>query len=496
MRDLDSRNGSLARGQRIRELATDAPLRVEVGPLAIVFAPAAAGAQILLDLANAPAGTDPVGEGPAATTIVADRWRRLLLALDAAVQRGSGLGRGSRLQLLGDVVVAHGLLAGLRVSATGDGAAVLLAESGETCAPRHFRCVGLEMAWTAAANALDVPQVEALLGLLARLSDRASEAGAPTCANTPADVAAITSDAAFAQSLRALARVAPSTLTVLLTGESGAGKDVVARWLHAMSRRSEGAILAWNCAAIPKDLIESELFGIERGVATGVSERAGILERACGGTVFLDEVGELPIDLQAKLLRALEAREVYRVGARSATVIDVRFIAATNQSLDAAIRDGRFRLDLFHRLAGYEFEVPPLRARRADIVRLTRSFLDEASGALGRNCPGATEAALAALLDYAWPGNVRELRNEMQRVALQLEPGEPLDIRHLSARLRVGVGAPPQPLALDAALQRAERDALGCALELAQGDLDRAQSLLGIGRSTLYRKLKGYGLMG
>ncbi|MBK7144332.1 MAG: sigma 54-interacting transcriptional regulator [Xanthomonadales bacterium] len=491
LRDLDSRNGTRAQGQRIRELATDAPLRVELGPLVIVFAPAAAGAQILLDLAATPASRGSAKEPAAATTIAADRWRRLILALDEAVQRGSGLGRGLRLQLLGDALVAQGFFAGLRITADVEDAAVVLADCGVLDGAVHGQRAGLHLAWTVGPMAPDAPLVEALLGLIARLSDRVVDTGGGGGATASAEVALITSDAMFAQSLRALGKVAPSSLTVLLTGESGSGKDVVARWVHAQSDCRDAAFVAWNCAAIPKDLIEAELFGIERGVATGVSERVGILERARGGTVFLDEIGELPVDLQAKLLRAVEAREVFRVGARTATAIDVRFIAATNQALDAAVREGRFRLDLFHRLAGFEFEVPPLRARRTDVIRLTRAFLEEATAALGRSCPGVTEAALAALLEYSWPGNVRELRNEMQRAALQLEPGEPFDLRHLGARVRTP--ASTQPLTLDAALLRAERDALGCALELARGDLDRVQALLGIGRSTLYRKLKEHG---
>ena len=292
---------------------------------------------------------------------------------------------------------------------------------------------------------------------------------------------------------RGAGKVARGTVPVMILGESGAGKEVLARWLHARSPRAAGPFLAVNCAALPKELLESELFGIEKGVATGVEARPGLLERGSGGTVFLDEVGDMALETQAKVLRVLENPTLYRVGGRVPVQVDVRFLAATNRDLDALVEEGGFRRDLYHRLAAFEIRLPPLRERREEIPSLAAGFFHRELAKQGAASPGITRAALGALVVYPWPGNVRELQNEIAKAALLLEPGEALDLHHLSPRVRQ-TPAGPRPLTLDETVGRAEREAFAVALAAAGGDAPRAMELLGISRTTYYRKLKELGL--
>jgi transcriptional regulator with PAS, ATPase and Fis domain len=279
-------------------------------------------------------------------------------------------------------------------------------------------------------------------------------------------------------------------VAVLILGESGSGKEVLARWLHARSRRAAGPFLAVNCAALPRELLEAELFGIEKGVATGVEARPGLLERANGGAVFLDEVGDMAPETQAKMLRVLESTSLYRVGGKQPVQVDVRFLAATNRDLDALVEQGGFRRDLFHRLAAFQVRLPPLRERRAEIPSLAARFFHRELEKNGLASPGITRAALGALVRHPWPGNVRELQNEIAKAALLLEPGEPLDLQHLSPRIRAAESAPPAPLTLEETVRRAEREAFAVALAAAEGDAGRAMELLGVSRTTYYRKLK------
>jgi DNA-binding NtrC family response regulator len=292
---------------------------------------------------------------------------------------------------------------------------------------------------------------------------------------------------------RGAGKVARGSVPVMILGESGSGKEVLAHWIHARSRRAAGPFLAVNCAALPKELLESELFGIEKGVATGVEARPGLLERGSGGTVFLDEVGDMAVETQAKVLRVLENPVLFRVGGRNPVQVDVRFLAATNRDLDALVEEGGFRRDLYHRLAAYEVRLPPLRERREEIPSLAASFFHRELAKGGAASPGITRAALGALVLYAWPGNVRELQNEIAKAALLLEPGEPLDLHHLSLRVR-RMPSGSQPLTLDETVHRAECEAFAVALAAAGGDAHRAMELLGISRTTYYRKLKELGL--
>ncbi len=292
---------------------------------------------------------------------------------------------------------------------------------------------------------------------------------------------------------RGAGKVARGDVPVLVLGESGSGKEVLARWLHGRSRRAAGPFLAVNCAALPRELLESELFGIEKGVATGVEARPGLLERGSGGTVFLDEVGDMAPETQAKVLRVLENPVLFRVGGRTPVQVDVRFVAATNRDLVALVEEGGFRRDLYHRLAAFEVKLPPLRERREEIPSLAARFFHREVAKGGGASSGITRAALAVLVLYPWPGNVRELQNEIAKAALLLEPGEALDLHHLSSRIRQEP-AISRALTLDETVRRAEREAFAVALAAAEGDAQRAMELLGVSRTTYYRKIKELGL--
>ncbi len=295
-------------------------------------------------------------------------------------------------------------------------------------------------------------------------------------------------------------KVAPTETTVLLTGESGTGKEVVARAVHRASARSSGPFVALNCAALPEQLLESELFGYEKGAFTGAyASRAGRLEQAAGGTLFLDEAGETSPLVQAKLLRVLEAREFQRLGGAKVLKADVRIVAATNRDLHAAMARGDFREDLFYRLSVFEIHLPPLRERPEDVLLLTERFLEDLSRNVGRPAPGVSREARELLLSYSWPGNVRELRNALERAVI-LSEGGLVQVEHLpiavarSGAARVASAAaielPQGGLDLDAL----EKTLVTQALEMAKNNRSRAAKLLGLTRAQLYTRLERYGL--
>ena len=289
------------------------------------------------------------------------------------------------------------------------------------------------------------------------------------------------------------ARVARGDVGVMILGESGTGKEVLSRYLHRASNRRSGPFLGLNCAALPRELLESELFGIEKGVATGVDARAGRFELASGGTLFLDEIGDMAADTQAKILRVLQSGEVYRLGAQNPRTIDVRIVAATNQDIRSMLADGSFRADLFHRIATWVVDLPPLRHRRADIPNLAAHFLSNAAAANGVAIGGISRAALDALLAFRWPGNIRQLENEMSRAALFLDEGELLDTARLSEEVRTARSG-GNPATLAELLERVERDEIVIALEAAAGNTDEAAERLGLSRATLYRRIKALGI--
>jgi transcriptional regulator with PAS, ATPase and Fis domain len=248
-----------------------------------------------------------------------------------------------------------------------------------------------------------------------------------------------------------------------------------------------------NCAALPRDLLESELFGVERGVATGVDARAGKFEAAHGGTLFLDEIGDMAPETQARILRVLAEGEVFRIGGHSARPADVRVISATNRDIDAMVDDGRFRTDLYHRIADWVVELPALRRRRADIPNLAAHFLARACTERGVSAAGISRAAVDALVGYDWPGNVRQLEKEMGRAALFLEDGELLDTARLQPVVTEASGVSAQQTLRDVR-EQAEREHIERVLDQCGGAVAEAAKILGIGLSTLYARMKALGV--
>ncbi|MBO8164595.1 MAG: sigma 54-interacting transcriptional regulator [Brevibacillus sp.] len=326
--------------------------------------------------------------------------------------------------------------------------------------------------------------------------------------------------AALQATIQVARKVAQTDATVLLYGESGVGKELFARAIHQASRRHDQPFIAINCGAIPASLFESELFGYQGGAFTGAEKRGkpGKLELADGGTLFLDEVGELPLELQVKLLRALQERQFYRVGGTEPITVNTRIVAATNRRLEQLVAEGRFREDLYYRLNVFTLEIPPLRERREDIAELVQLFLQEASALHGQPVPRISTEVMQALLAYPWPGNVRELKNTMERLSILQENGVIL-AEHLPSQIRTHSAVSPlsavysapsvsrrlpfadtspdsvfpygsvSPSAAD------ERTRIIAALDRTYGNKKAAAQLLGISRGTLYNKLRKYGLL-
>ncbi|MBI5095290.1 MAG: sigma-54-dependent Fis family transcriptional regulator [Candidatus Hydrogenedentes bacterium] len=281
-------------------------------------------------------------------------------------------------------------------------------------------------------------------------------------------------------------RVAESKATVLILGESGAGKEILAQFIHACSSRSGTPLITVDCGTLPKDLIESELFGHEKGAFTGAeTQRKGRFEQADGGTLFLDEIGELPLALQPALLRVLESGEFRRVGGSQQLRADVRIIAATNRDLEKNAREGRFREDLFYRLNVFPIVAPPLRERRDDILPLAECFLRDRKQRL-------SPAAERLLVNYAWPGNLRELRNALERASI-LANGSLIIPSDLPQQIQAAP-AEPEPVPAAANMREVQRRAILEALEKTGGNKTRAATLLGISRRNLIYKLRDYGL--
>ena len=291
-------------------------------------------------------------------------------------------------------------------------------------------------------------------------------------------------------------QAASSDITVLIQGESGTGKELVAKSLHGNSLRKNGHFLAINCAAIPENLIESELFGHEQGSFTGAfRQRIGTFEYARGGTILLDEIGDMPLVLQTKLLRVLQERTIRRVGGTVSIPIDIRVIVATNKNLELATREGRFRKDLYYRISVFPIIIPPLREHREDIPLLVKHFLKKHTGSIDKSINTLSTAALQHLLQYEWPGNVRELENAIERAVL-LETTDVLQAVNLPPQLLPGAsrGEPPEPKTVNS-LEEVERQALLHALEVSANNMTKAAQFLEINRATLYRKLKKHNLL-
>ena len=306
--------------------------------------------------------------------------------------------------------------------------------------------------------------------------------------------------APWRQVLTQAAQVASTTTTVLLLGESGTGKEVVARMLHHASARRQGPFVALNCAALPEQLLEAELFGYERGAYTGATQsKPGQLEQAAGGTLFLDEVGEMSPSAQAKFLRVLQEREFQRLGGTRVLRSDVRIIAATNRDLPRGIAEGSFREDLYYRLNVFAIALPPLRDRRDDIMPLCDALLAEVAVGAVRTPAGISREAREALLDYHWPGNVRELRNVLERAAI-LGDGGVIGPEHLAVPAPVPVrtahvrAVAPPPVATGD-LRAMERAMIAQALHAARFNKSRAAKALGLTRHQLYVRMRRYGFL-
>ena len=354
------------------------------------------------------------------------------------------------------------------VTGVGPGASKFTLTGRDHCASmprRRSRCAQACLTWSARSNRPGRPRMRLnIIGRSANARRRLRSTG-PCSKST----------------------IAPSALSVLIQGETGTGKELLARFVHAASGR-KGAFVAVNCAALSRELLEAELFGIEAGVATGVSAREGRFFQADGGTLLLDEITEMPDDCQAKLLRVLQEREVVPVGARHARAIDVRILAATNREISARSgQNGPLRPDLIHRLAGWKVRLPPLRERAEDIPQLAGHFLARAARDAGRQPAGISHAAMDALCAHDWPGNVRELEQEMQRAALFVEHRELLGSRHLSPEIAnlEKVTADLQDVSAEA-----QRQAIEQALAKHDGNATHAARALGISRATLYRRMK------
>ncbi len=349
-------------------------------------------------------------------------------------------------------------------------------------------------------------------------SSASSAAAEPTAGATM-----VGASSAFNAACHMLQRVAPTTATVLFTGESGVGKEMFASMLHRISPRQAQPFVALNCAAIPETLVESELFGVERGAYTGAgASRPGRFERAHGGTLFLDEIATLSLVAQGKLLRALQEGEIERVGGTRTVTVDVRVVAATNVDLRQAVREGAFREDLYYRLNVFPIHLPPLRDRRDDIPLLMSHFLAHYQRKHQRQVPGFSQAAVKAMFNYTFPGNIRELQNLIERSVILVNDGEPIAPHHLfssgeqlstevlslqlgansTATLRMprGVDSTPEPHAPEGALpavaplHQAEAQLLRQALHSAAGNVASAARLLGISRATLAYRLRKFGI--
>ncbi len=404
------------------------------------------------------------------------------------------LGRGHAATVFVDHASVSRLHARLRIAASGK--EILLEDldsanrtrvSGRTLAPQTPTPVR-------AGDAIELGDVVVVIqrGHVARPAVRRSEA------------MTLGVSAAMREVERVVERIAPGSISVLVVGETGVGKEVLADAIHRQSRRAAKPFVRLNCAAVAEHLLESEWFGYERGAFTGaVQPKPGLLETADGGTVLLDEIGELPMALQAKLLRVVEERAVMRVGAVRARRIDVRFLAATHRDLEEEIAKGAFRQDLYFRLNGVTLLVPPLRERREEIGPLANVFIADAAAEGQRGvAPVLEPEALAWLEAYAWPGNVRELRNVVERAVL-LTPGDTISTRDLPERLKPAAPAPSSGArssppsnrgSLRDAVADVERQRVLDALAEAGGNQKKAAELLGIARGTLSARLEAFGI--
>jgi DNA-binding NtrC family response regulator len=539
LEDVGSRNGTRVNGVRVQRTRLQPGDEIRFGPVTLRLEevdPEDATLAIVVDGGDRP---DPGLPGSDTTgAAVDDQGRVSVVVLEALLARIGGpeqpdlpevvglLGRaldarsacvfetvdGEPVALatygpLPDLAHQQGIVEFIRHAPAAGGAITAFSLAGETplsCAVvpgRGAERIGLVVTGTLRSSRAEAEALlRIVLGALQRPRERAREAapGATVPELTfPKGYVAGNSPAvrALYAQLRPLVR---GDLPVLLLGETGVGKELLARTLHDSSPRRRGPFVAINCAAIPADLLEAEMFGIAKGVATGVTERRGRFQSAEGGTLLLDEIGDMPLELQAKLLRALQEKEVQPVGGAPAGV-DIRVIAATNSDLHRRMEEGRFRRDLYFRVAGFALHVPPLRERREDIPVLLEAFTRAAAREHGKTVRGFTVKALRTLVAYAWPGNVRELEHEAGRLVALCPQGEAIDSTMISPNILGGEpaqGTAPSAdtLDLEKNVDALERRLISQALAQAGGNRTRAAKLLGISRNGLAIKMERLGL--
>jgi len=507
VRDLDSRNGTRVNGSPIEgPTRVSAGDEITLGPVtAVVGVSSGLRARLsvgsLLDLEErleseldrSARYRRPVGlvmlhiDGPAdAADAVVDALAQRMRRMDFVAQYGAAeyavlLPEADR---AATEATAHRLAAELRATGHAEGIGTVYA--GLAVCPHDATRAGALMSRARTA--------------LRRARAGAGERGisrAPT-ESGPESAAVVVVDPLMKRVMEMARKVAETPITVLVLGETGCGKEIVAGEIHRQSPRAERPFLALNCSALSETLLESELFGHERGAFTGADRRKiGYFEAASGGTIFLDEVGELPQGVQAKLLRVLEQRTITRVGGTQPVTIDARVVCATNRDLEAEVERGRFREDLYFRIGAFTLVVPPLRDRRSEILPLAEHFARQFSGELGADAPGFTAAARAALERHDWPGNVRELRNAIER-AVVLAPTrspEPLiDVEHLPERLGGGTPEAVADGGIRGRVARLEKTEVAAALGAEDGNQTRAAARLGISRFALIRLMQKYGL--
>jgi DNA-binding NtrC family response regulator len=302
---------------------------------------------------------------------------------------------------------------------------------------------------------------------------------------------------AMQEVVRTVERIAQSDVALLITGESGTGKEVIADLVHALSPRSKNKIIKINCAALPRELIESELFGSVKGAYTGAhADREGLFRQAEGGTLLLDEISEMPVDTQSKLLRVLQDQEVRPVGGKTGYKTNCRILASTNRRPETAIKDGKLREDLFYRISAISIHLPPLRERRDDILPLANAFLKRFAAQANRNLQGFRADAIERLTAFDWPGNVRQLQNEIQRAVLLCEGGEiaASDLSITNVRTSIAMPISDEMDTNFTLLEGVERNVIIQTLKATEGNKVEAAKLLGVGRQTLYNKIKAYGI--
>lgn len=501
LHDLDSRNGIEIGGRRLQLAQGLRPgdrFRIGEVEIGIEAVDASDASPATPALAAPERGPQP---SPAATVVSASRQGFAGQVLPALLHAAaSGLGFSELAARTVASLVEFGVL-GAAVQC-GDDALLARAGNTDTHACSCFVAADLRLhLWHdgSVSDAGLAPLAQPVLDLLVIASATLAAVADNRHSRRPAVAAELAPPASANPVVRELYRqaaiVAGSRLNVLIEGESGTGKELFASYLHAAAGLPDHRFVALNCAALPRDLLDAELFGIEAGVATGVAARAGRFEQAHDGTLFLDEIADMAADTQARLLRVLQEGVVYRIGGDKPRPAQARVISACNRSLKALVDAGSFRLDLYHRIADWTAVLPPLRERPDDIMMFAGRFLERECRSRGIGYAGISQAALDSLVGYEWPGNVRELEREMLRVALFLNDGEVVDSRLLKPEIR---GARALGAASDSRLEQQlaghERRIIRAALSACDGNVVRAAERLGVGKSTLYRRLSALGL--